>query len=395
MGRFERGGGRAEDHGRAGGRGAEPGGLAGVVARRLVLFIGGVVLLVEDHEPEVVDGGEHRRAGPEHDPRLAPADPPEGGAALGGAESAVEDGDAGGGGGWGGRAGGGWGGSGWAGAEAGAEERFLLGGERDLGDEQEGAAAGLEAGGDRLEVNLGLAAAVTPSSRKAPKVRAARAFRRAPAASCWGAVSGGGVVGPVVGGVGSLTSGERRSAAMARKPSRSRRAKLRRGERSSSRRIRTSGTGRAETAEPAETASSVRMRRSSWLRRGRCLVGWSSGSPRRAEPSAVIPAVWRIRPGGWEAGSMARRTRPSGQTVASARRRARARRSSGRGGSGSSKRERMGLRVSLLVAPGLVFWGSAGPSTTPVSSPGPKGTRTRVPGGSVVSPGCSREAGAS
>ena len=140
--RFERGGGRTEHQHRAGGAGAEPGGPAGVVAGRLVLLVGGVVLLVEDHQPEVPDGGEHRGAGPEHDARLAPPDAPEGGAALGGAEPAVEHGE--------------------AGAEAGAEERLLLGGERDLGDQQQRAAPRFQAGGDGLEIDLGLPAAGDP-----------------------------------------------------------------------------------------------------------------------------------------------------------------------------------------------------------------------------------------
>ena len=97
------------------------------------------MLLVEDHQPEVPDGGEHRGAGPEHDARFASPDAPEGGPALGGAEPAVEHRD--------------------ARAEAGAEERLLLGGERDLGNQQQRAPARFQAGGDRLEIDLGLPAA--------------------------------------------------------------------------------------------------------------------------------------------------------------------------------------------------------------------------------------------
>ena len=46
--------------------------------------------------------------------------------------------------------------------EAGAEERFLLGGERDLRNQQQRAPARFQAGGDRLEIDLGLPAAGDP-----------------------------------------------------------------------------------------------------------------------------------------------------------------------------------------------------------------------------------------
>ena len=112
------------------------------VPRRLILFIGGVVFFVEDDQSEIGDGGQHRGAGAEHDARFAAADPPERGAALGGAEPAVEHGD--------------------SRAEPGAEEGFVLRGERDLGNEEQGAPAGFESRGDRLEIDLGLPAPGNP-----------------------------------------------------------------------------------------------------------------------------------------------------------------------------------------------------------------------------------------
>ena len=46
---------------------------AGVVARVALVLVGGVVLLVDDDQPEVVDRREHGRARPDADPRLAAA----------------------------------------------------------------------------------------------------------------------------------------------------------------------------------------------------------------------------------------------------------------------------------------------------------------------------------
>ena len=61
---------------RAGLVGAEGGDVAGVVARVALLLVGGVVLLVDDDQPEALDRGEDRRARADGDPRLARAQAP-------------------------------------------------------------------------------------------------------------------------------------------------------------------------------------------------------------------------------------------------------------------------------------------------------------------------------
>ena len=58
---------------RAGLVGAEGGDVAGVVARVALLLVGGVVLLVDDDQPEALDRREDRRARADGDPRLAGA----------------------------------------------------------------------------------------------------------------------------------------------------------------------------------------------------------------------------------------------------------------------------------------------------------------------------------
>jgi hypothetical protein len=55
---LERGGGGTEDDGAGGHLGAFDGGVAGVVARELVLLVGGVVLFVDDDEAEAVERSE-------------------------------------------------------------------------------------------------------------------------------------------------------------------------------------------------------------------------------------------------------------------------------------------------------------------------------------------------
>ena len=65
---------RAEDERRAVLLRPQRDGLAGVVARRLALLVGGVVLLVDDEEARVGDGSEGRRARADHRPRRSRAD---------------------------------------------------------------------------------------------------------------------------------------------------------------------------------------------------------------------------------------------------------------------------------------------------------------------------------
>ena len=147
----ERGRGGAEDDGAGLAETAHDGDVAGVVARRLVLLVAGLVLLVHDDDAEFVDGREDGRARADDDARLASMDAVPFVVALAVAELAVEDGD--------------------GGAEAGGEALDGLGGEGDFGDENDGAAPFVERVGDALEEDLGLAArgdAVEEHGRRAP-----------------------------------------------------------------------------------------------------------------------------------------------------------------------------------------------------------------------------------
>ena len=56
--------------------GPHHGGVPPVVAGRLVLFVGRVVLLVHHHQPQPVERGEHRATRPDHHSRRAVVDPP-------------------------------------------------------------------------------------------------------------------------------------------------------------------------------------------------------------------------------------------------------------------------------------------------------------------------------
>ncbi len=85
---------RAEDRDRAFERRALRRDGARVVARVGVLLVGGVVLLVDDDQPEAAHGSEDRRARADHDPRLAARDPLALVAALGLREPRMENRDA-------------------------------------------------------------------------------------------------------------------------------------------------------------------------------------------------------------------------------------------------------------------------------------------------------------
>ena len=109
------------------------------------------MLLVDHHQPEVGDGGEHGRARPDGDPRLAGAQPPPLVVALAFAERGVQQ-----------RHGV---------AEARLEARDGLRRERDLRHEHDHAAPALERVRAGAQVDLGLAGA----GDAVQQVRAARA----------------------------------------------------------------------------------------------------------------------------------------------------------------------------------------------------------------------------
>ena len=131
--------GAAEDGDRPLERGALDGDGAGVVARVGLLLEGRVVLLVADDQPELRYRREHRRAGADHDPRLARGDSLALVAALGDGQMRVQHGD--------------------LLAEALAEATERLRRQRDLGHQHDRALAALERGGASLQVDLGLTAA--------------------------------------------------------------------------------------------------------------------------------------------------------------------------------------------------------------------------------------------
>ena len=125
-------------------RGARPpralgGHAARVVARVALVLVGGVVLLVDHHEPEPLDGREHRRARPDRDPRLAGAQPPPLVVALALAERGVQQRD--------------------GVAEARLEAPDRLRGQRDLRHEHDHALPALERPRRGAQVDLGLARA--------------------------------------------------------------------------------------------------------------------------------------------------------------------------------------------------------------------------------------------
>jgi len=124
--------------------GADDGDVAGVVAGCFFLLIGVFVFLVDDDEAERFDRGEDGGAGADDDSGAALADLVPFVVAFAGGEVAMEDGDE---------------GAEGAAAEPGFKTFDGLGGEGDFGDEDDGAAAELEAVGDGLEIDLGFPAA--------------------------------------------------------------------------------------------------------------------------------------------------------------------------------------------------------------------------------------------
>ncbi|MEH3055219.1 MAG: hypothetical protein PGN13_14665 [Patulibacter minatonensis] len=128
----------------------------GVVPRVAFVLVGAVVLLVDDHEPEIVERCEDGRARADDDPRLAAADPPPLVAARPLAEAGVQHGD--------------------DIAEALLEAVHDLRGESDLGHEHEHGAAGLERRARGAQVHLGLAAAGHAVQQERPAPALARAL---------------------------------------------------------------------------------------------------------------------------------------------------------------------------------------------------------------------------
>ena len=134
--------GGAGDEDRAALGGAVAGDRARVIAWVALLLVGGVVLLVDHDQAEVLDRGEDRRARPDADARLAAAQPPPLVGALAGGEGGVQDGE--------------------AVAEPSAKACHHLGSETDLGDEDDRPPPLRQRRLDRRQVDLGLARAGDP-----------------------------------------------------------------------------------------------------------------------------------------------------------------------------------------------------------------------------------------
>ena len=131
-------GGSGDEHG-AGLRSAVPGDLARVVAWIALLLVRRLVLLVDDHQPEVGHGREDRRARADGDPRDPVANAAPLVAALSGGELRVQQGH--------------------PVAEARPEAGERLRGQRDLGDQRDHAPPPLERGLGARQVDLRLARA--------------------------------------------------------------------------------------------------------------------------------------------------------------------------------------------------------------------------------------------
>ncbi|MCY1180489.1 hypothetical protein D9M73_209360 [compost metagenome] len=91
---FQRRRGRAEQDRHVLQAGAHHGQVAGVVAQAFLLFIGAVVLLVDDDQPRILQWGEQRRTGADDDIRLAIAGGQPGVEALAVGQRRVQQGDA-------------------------------------------------------------------------------------------------------------------------------------------------------------------------------------------------------------------------------------------------------------------------------------------------------------
>ena len=136
--RFERGRGAAQHERDALAQGALPGDVAGVVTRGGVLLEGGLVLFVDHDQAQVAGRGEDGAAGADDHLHLTPQDAAPLVVALDVRLVAVQHGD---------------------GVEARAEAAHRLRREADLGHEHDGLPAGGDDAVDRLQVDLGLAAA--------------------------------------------------------------------------------------------------------------------------------------------------------------------------------------------------------------------------------------------
>ncbi len=140
--------GAAVDDRRPGRPGAAGRHLAGVVARRGVLLVRAVVLLVDHDQAEVLHGREDRAARAQHHVRAALAHAPVLGRPLGRRQGRVPDRD--------------------VLAEAGAQAPEQLRGERDLGDQHDAPAAARPGRLDGVQVHLGLPRAGHPVHQQGP-----------------------------------------------------------------------------------------------------------------------------------------------------------------------------------------------------------------------------------
>ena len=162
---------RGQHHHGAGQAGAHDAHVARVVAQPVLLLVGRVVLLVDDHEAEARQRREDGRARPDHQPRAAVADPPPLVPAFARPEPAVQDGQ---------RV-----------AEAGAHAVHELMRERDLRHEQQHVAPGREGVLGGGEEDLGFPAsrdAVQEEGRRVPgRDRRGDGVERGPLGRCeWG-----------------------------------------------------------------------------------------------------------------------------------------------------------------------------------------------------------------
>ena len=144
----------AGDQERTAARGPLGGDVPGVVARVALVLVGGVVLLVEDDQPQVGDRREDGRAGPDADARLALAQAPPLLVALAGRHAGVHHRD--------------------GVAEARGEAREDLRRERDLRDHHDHAAPRLERRLGGAQVDLGLAGSRDAVQQRAPALAAAQ-----------------------------------------------------------------------------------------------------------------------------------------------------------------------------------------------------------------------------
>ena len=147
---LDRGRGRAEDERRAGQLGQPDRRVAGLEPGRPVALVGRVVLLVDDDQPDVGERRHDRQPRPDHDVDVARPDPPPLVGPLPLPEARMDERD--------------------AGVEVRAQPVDERQRQRDLGDEDEGRAAGLERAGDRLDVDRRLAAAGDAVEQQRPRV---------------------------------------------------------------------------------------------------------------------------------------------------------------------------------------------------------------------------------